>query len=144
MLYTAGQRRQAVRDQTNPDGEHQACNNIYKPKVWRQPGCKAAAEIPVAPEPQTGVRPEQGRPRNGPGTVQEGAEPKGVGVRRRRHRRLGAVHLGPDSQRRVVSGGRASAGHRQRPGQGSRLGWRKYILITILYRALHRNQTKPE
>jgi len=56
LSFTAGQRRQAVCNQTDPDGERQACDNIYKPKVWRQPGCKAAAEIPVAPESQAGVR----------------------------------------------------------------------------------------
>jgi len=65
----------------------------------------------VAPESQAGVRPQPGRSQDGPGTVQEGAKPPGVGVWWRRHRRVGAVDLGPNSQRRVVSGGCAAIGH---------------------------------
>jgi len=80
LFYVAGQRRQTVRYQTDPDGERQACDNIYKSKVWRQPGCKAAAKISVAPESEAGVRPKSGWSQNGSGTIQEGAKPSGVGV----------------------------------------------------------------
>lgn len=52
---TARQGGQTVRDKADPYAERKACDNIYKPKVWRQSGCKTSTEIPVAPEPQTGV-----------------------------------------------------------------------------------------
>lgn len=126
MPFAARQRGQVVRDQTDPDAEREACDNIYKPKVRRQPGREAAAKVSVAPEPQAGVRSQPRRSQDGPGAVQEGAEPAGPGVRRRWHRRMGAVDPGPNIQRFVVPGGCAPVGHGQRLGQSSRLGRRKY------------------
>jgi len=47
---------------------------------------------------------------------------------------VGAVDLGPNSQRRVVSSGRAAVGHGQRFSQGSWLGWCKYNMnISMIY-----------
>jgi hypothetical protein len=58
-------------NQADPDGQREASDSVHQPQVRRKPGRQAAAEVPVAAQPQTGVRSHPGWTKNGVGSMRE-------------------------------------------------------------------------
>jgi len=52
-------------NQADPDGQREASDSVHQPQVRWKPGRQAAAEVPVAAQPQTGVRSHPGWTKNG-------------------------------------------------------------------------------
>ena len=62
----------------------------YISNIHRDLGGAAVPQVPVPPEPAAGVQPRAGRPRTRPQPLPRRGECDHRGVRRGRHRRLGA------------------------------------------------------